>query len=161
MYAFAVAPERNQRDSLLPLITCATANELNKAGGRVRDPAWCFSAVLTPGRNPRTPQIPRSRPSRLPQPRPCHHARLPRWCLLLPQLRRLRDPGFPSWCELRSCLLRSHRVSAEITWNAGDFRHEWQTPVVGVNIVEGQPYSCAPGQPRGFDTADVSPGRPG
>jgi hypothetical protein len=58
MYAFAVAPERNQRDSLLPLITCATANKLNKAGGRVRDPAWCFSAGLTPGRNPRTPQIP-------------------------------------------------------------------------------------------------------
>jgi hypothetical protein len=79
---------------------------------------------------------------------------------LLPQLRRLRDPGFPSWCELRSCLLRSHRVSAEITWNAGDFRHEWQTPVVGVNIVEGQPYSCAPGQPRGFEAADVSPGWP-
>jgi len=31
-------------------------------------------------------------------------------------------------------------------WDTGDFRHEWQTPVVGVNIVEGQHILARTGQ---------------
>ncbi len=65
-------------------------------------------------------------------------------------------PGSLARSRFDLALLAFTWFHAEVAWNTGYFRHQWHAPVVGVNIVEGQPYSCAPGQPCGFDAADMS-----